>query len=399
MLKRIILSGGWGYGNIGDEAILKYTYQDLKKIFPGTDIVVLSFDAKETENHQSIESSNNLHLLLKLNAGAGLIEECKKILNGNANIPKYLYEYLHYFDQETLFVMAGGGYFNDHWLESFYVHLTEIKIANMCGAKIAIIGQTFGPISGSKHLKMLANCIKLVDFIDVRDKTSYEFLSELVEEKEIHLSCDAVVRNGNEQRRVKESKVIGVMFQRKRPYTHPNTSKMRYRVEQLTQIVSGQSRTFTDSLCQIIKKIQIGYPDYSIVFLQSTDWREKEIEKLRQRCGAKTVYVNCTVDEYISIINRCSLVITTNMHPSIFATTVGIPAISISHTYKMDDYMEEVGLGAYSFHDMKPNEIYHAVDELLQSVQIEDKLLEKNQELRLALDQMYQQLKKVVEED
>ena len=33
MIKKIIITGGWGYGNIGDEAILKYTYLDLKKFF------------------------------------------------------------------------------------------------------------------------------------------------------------------------------------------------------------------------------------------------------------------------------------------------------------------------------------------------------------------------------
>lgn len=392
MIKSIILSGGWGYGNIGDEAILKYTYFDLERYFPNIPITVLTYDKEVTEYHHRFQPYENLHILLKKNAGARIIDVCKQIIK-TGSCPKYLSEYCKYFENDVLFIMAGGGYFNDHWEESFFVHLTEIVIAKRYNAKVAIIGQTIGPISGLEHKTTFKEIVSAVDYIDVRDRTSFNFLCMLLHEKKVHLSCDAVIRNGSEQQRSTDEKIIGVMFQRKRPYTNPTTSKLVYRCRQLLHIITGQSKRFTDNLCDLIREILKENPDYKVIFVQSTDWREDEIQKIKERSGAKEVYVNCTVDEYISLICRCSAVITTNMHPAILATTVGVPAVAISHTYKIDDYMELCGMKEYAIHNIDVSIVKQYINTLLCSNDVTDKLHRSNKELLSKLDETYLELR------
>lgn len=46
---RIILSGGWGFGNLGDDAILLASIKILKWKYPLSNIVVLTNNVKETE--------------------------------------------------------------------------------------------------------------------------------------------------------------------------------------------------------------------------------------------------------------------------------------------------------------------------------------------------------------
>lgn len=64
MLRKIVISAGWGYGNIGDEAILKYTYIDLCNEFPSVPIQVLSFDTEITSFHHFFDANPNLHKII-----------------------------------------------------------------------------------------------------------------------------------------------------------------------------------------------------------------------------------------------------------------------------------------------------------------------------------------------
>ena len=47
-MKKIILSGGWSYGNLGDEAILMSSVKLLHQRYPDYVIVVLLYKKNET---------------------------------------------------------------------------------------------------------------------------------------------------------------------------------------------------------------------------------------------------------------------------------------------------------------------------------------------------------------
>ena len=393
MLRKIVISAGWGYGNIGDEAILKYTYINLCNEFPSIPIQVLSFDTEITSFHHSFDANPNLHKIIKSNAGKNYKTYCMNILNGQIEMPDYIVEYEEQFDDETMFVMAGGGYFNDHWSESFYAHLCEIYIAARRHAKIAMIGQTIGPFSNNRNRELFKSMLRYVDYIDVRDQTSYDVLKSLLGNREIHLSCDAVIRNGAYNQKETREKRIAIMYQRKRPYTKPDTSRLSYRISQIFHLVTGQSLIFTHRLCGLIRELHALYPDYEIVFLQSTNWRESEIEKIVKRSKADGVKFNNNIDEYIMEIAQSDLVITTNMHPAIIATTMGIPAIAISHTYKIDDYMKLIGQKNCIFYNIEIKKICSMTDDLLNNIQIRKELLNANEYLRKRLNEVYSSLK------
>ena len=294
-----------------------------------------------------------------------------EIIN-NRNIPDFLDQYVSYFNSETLFVMAGGGYFNDLWKESFYAHLCEIVIAKARGAKIAIIGQTIGPIGEKKDRGLFSRIVRSVDYVDVRDETSYLLLSELLPGKTVYLSCDAVIRNGNWSIRKKDSKQIAIMYQRKRPYTNSDSSLIKYRISQGFQLLLGESRRFEKHFCALIRKIREKYPDYKIVFIQSTNWNENRIKQIVKKSGADGVIFDTRVDDYLKEISKSCLVITTNMHPAIIATSIGIPAIAISHTYKIDDYMSSISMDKYVYHNADVRRITAGIDELLNENGIND---------------------------
>ena len=46
---KILVSGGWGYGNLGDDALLVATIDLLKEKYPNSEIVIMSYDDIETQ--------------------------------------------------------------------------------------------------------------------------------------------------------------------------------------------------------------------------------------------------------------------------------------------------------------------------------------------------------------
>ena len=62
---RFIISGGWSYGNIGDEAIADATVYLFETFFPGSQFVYTSYDVKDfAEKHPGKMVAASVHKLI-----------------------------------------------------------------------------------------------------------------------------------------------------------------------------------------------------------------------------------------------------------------------------------------------------------------------------------------------
>ena len=85
--KTILISGYYGYGNTGDEAILSVMIKDLRAQIPGVEIFVVSGNPKETKARYLVGSiSHN-----DLQAIISTIKMC------------------------DLVILGGGGLLHDYW--------------------------------------------------------------------------------------------------------------------------------------------------------------------------------------------------------------------------------------------------------------------------------------------
>ena len=48
MINRILLSGGWGYGNLGDDALLETSVRILRDFYPQSKITIMSYEPSES---------------------------------------------------------------------------------------------------------------------------------------------------------------------------------------------------------------------------------------------------------------------------------------------------------------------------------------------------------------
>ena len=189
MINRIVVSGGWSYGNMGDEVIARCTVELLNRTFPDVEKIYTSFDVQDYQKVHNIPAVESVHAIFdRMNYGLSDIALCV------SNPEEYhIKEFAELFQENTLFIMSGGGYFDGRWLSQFAARIVEIEVAKKYGARVAILGQSIGPLVSSQECELLRNAIELCDFINVRDYESRELLSGLVPGKAISCTSDIAI--------------------------------------------------------------------------------------------------------------------------------------------------------------------------------------------------------------
>ncbi len=191
---KIVISGGWGYGNLGDDAILDSTIRQLQIQFPGCQCVVLTYDLADSAIHaaESVKLRLGAHGL----TDGGGCELFQPSMVQDYSLPRKAWVKAKFALTETsvwfmctsnasslrnlqaelatadLFVMSGGGYFNEKWMSKTRAQLLELRMATHAGVPTVILGPTIGRFEGAIRHEIEA-CFRQARLITVRDDYSF----------------------------------------------------------------------------------------------------------------------------------------------------------------------------------------------------------------------------------
>ncbi|MGI6492385.1 MAG: polysaccharide pyruvyl transferase CsaB [Pelotomaculum sp.] len=166
-MPRVVISGYYGFHNIGDEAMLHAMLQALREAVPGLEAAVLSRDPAYTARQFGVES-----------------------------IPRDdLGQIVRALRKAELFISGGGGLLQDvTGPKSVVYYLGLVALARLLGKPVFFYAQGFGPVNtplGKKLVKLIAN---RVDAITVRDPDSRAELVALgVNRPPIEVTADPVL--------------------------------------------------------------------------------------------------------------------------------------------------------------------------------------------------------------
>jgi polysaccharide pyruvyl transferase WcaK-like protein len=355
MSEKLYLSGGWGYGNLGDNAILKCTYEQLCEFVHPDQIIVTSFCQNELIENHGIQSVNSIHREFSFSTFSRFK---KKILNipniidyrlwrsFNISLLPALRNHLRMISESRAVVLSGGGYFNSAWPGMMKCQFQTIEIAHRLGKPVFICGQTLGPFSPGEPQSALNKSLKKVSAAGCRDKGSLNLVNSISDDANIGFETSDVVNllQPPPHRTRGDKVVVGVMIQLFRGHDNPNgrspAGRIRSRSEYTSAVVDGLIKFAQDK--PIVLK-----------FISSTSWDLEHCkhvyEEVKNRSTvAATPPTRLHIDEFIRECQSVDMMISTNMHPVIIAATAGRPSIAISYSFKLNDYMRSIGLEEFA---------------------------------------------------
>lgn len=164
---RVLVSGFYGYNNLGDEAILESIVQQVRTFAPDAEIVALSGSPLQTSRRLGIEAVHRMGL-------ARIAKEMKRA---------------------DLFISGGGSLLQDvTGLGSVPYYLGLVKMAQVMGVKTMFLGQGIGPLNMPHSRWMVGAVAREADLLTVRDQASRELLARCgVPIDRITLTADPVL--------------------------------------------------------------------------------------------------------------------------------------------------------------------------------------------------------------
>ena len=331
-MSRILISGYYGFSNIGDDAILKSVVGSLRDKVPDSEITVLSRDPKTTTERYGVRAVQRMNAFTILRE----LLRCEMLISG------------------------GGSLLQDVTSRmSILYYLAIIFLAELFGKKVFIYSQGIGPINGGFNRRLTAKLLRKADAIAVRDQKSADFLTEIgVPADKIEITADPVLRlkpveleRGKEilesvgLKKTEGQKIVG--FAVRSDNTAP---ELLQEIEKCVRWLRDEKNT-----CSVL-----------IPFHYEMD--KKVISELKARLGDGVYAIEDKhlSDEMLSIIGSLDILVGVRLHSLIYAEIMGVPSIAISYDPKIDAFMESIGresmCGTADFTAERFKEIYEKVE-------------------------------------
>lgn len=320
----ILISGYFGFKNIGDEAILRVLVEHLK---PFGKLKILSYNPEETKQKYSAESTHRLNL--------NAIVKC------------------------DLFISGGGGILQDKTsFKSFLYYLGLIWFAKTLGKKVAVIGQGIGPIKRGISKRMLIKVLNTLDLITVRDQTSFDFLKKAgLKNPKILETADLAFLLKNKDFHVSKEKDKRIIFSL-RPSLKSN------KIKEIAECIDLLLKNINYEVCLIPFKD----PDDVKVI-------NELLVYIKNKSSVTILPFDDSPEKALAIIESAAIVVGMRLHSLIFATNRLVPSIGLSYDPKVDAFMEEIGGHCVPLEKIEAKDLYNSIDNTLKTAEsIKEKL-------------------------
>lgn len=160
----IIMSGYYGFGNMGDDSLLQQIINSIKTLDKNVTITVLSKNPKRTSQIYGVNSINRFDII----SISRVMKHAKLLINGGGNLLQ-----------------------NKTSKRSLIYYIYIMKLAKKFGLKLMLYASGIGPVHGEKYLEMTKNILNEVDIITLREELSLKEIQNLnVSNPNIYVTCD-----------------------------------------------------------------------------------------------------------------------------------------------------------------------------------------------------------------
>lgn len=323
----VLISGYYGYKNIGDDSLLKAIVQNLKEQKPNVSVTVLSKKPAETSEQYGVKSIHRYNV----------------------------FKIISLLKHTRLLISGGGSLLQDVTsTQSYKYYSFIIKMAVRYGAKVMIYANGIGPLNTEKNRKDCKKLLDKVDKITLRDEQSMHELKSMGIENEIIVSADPA-------------------FSLQPSYAGEVDGTQYFVVS-----VRKWKRLPEDFSDKLAKVCSITKERYNIlpVFVPMQSWMDNEIcTEISQKCGGKVSEPFKDVETLIGYIKNSRFVLGMRLHTLIYALSVNVPVIALSYDPKVDAIVQKWDCcKAYDIENIDVETIIEQIEYIMEN---SEKLTEK----------------------
>lgn len=306
-----VICGAYGYGNAGDDAILKSIIQSVQKADRNMPITVL---AKNTESIKKRYRVGSIYTL---------------------NVPKILWK----MRRSKLYINGGGTLIqNATSHRSLWYYLFTLAAAKVLGNKVDMYGCGMGPITGRFDTKLVTGVLNSsVDRITLREEDSIAELKRLgVTKPLIELSSDpalALTPTGVEE--------TEALLQK-----HGLSPDGNYLCMMLRTWYG-----FLDKAPAFAKAAEYAYETYGMtpVFLAlNTEHDDVAAAQVlaHVHCPHVVIHEQIEPETLISLLSYMKVVVSLRLHGLILSSMSGVPLVGVSYDPKIGSFLKYLGTGS-----------------------------------------------------
>ena len=312
-MPRILISGYYGFDNLGDDTVLYGIVSSIKKREPNAEIVVLSNQPSRTEALFGLQAFN------RWNFGV-ITRELMKC---------------------DMLVMGGGSLLQDvTGGRSILYYLGIARLAQLLKKPIVFYGQGIGPINKPLSEKLIRQVVNGVNMITVRDSKSRDDLRSYgVTKPDIHVTADPAFAIDAELFSVDAGAKLLMEFGVKTAYLGG---------EKKIAGIAIRNWSTANPFHEVLAKnaddlIRAGW---QVVFIPmqypgDVGASQRVLSYMKER--AVLLNRQFSFRDIANIIANTDLIIGMRLHSLILAAHCGVPFVSLSYDPKIDRFVQRVG--------------------------------------------------------
>lgn len=309
----VILSGYYGYGNVGDDSLLQLITESLRRLDPDIKLTVLSHSPRDTAGRYGVRAISRFNLF----AIRGEMKRAKLLISG------------------------GGSLLQNSTSQRSLIYYTGImRMAKKMGLRVMLYASGIGPLDGERAKRISRDVLDCADVVTLRDNGSLETLRALgVTNANVRVTADPafgiIERDGRE--------TIDTWIKYRLALEDIDISSGEY------YAVSLRGHTANDRLYMECTVAACGIisAEYGLspIFMPMQSDQDEDIcrEAALKVAGARIVR-GCSASEITAIAAHMKFVLGMRLHFLIYAAAAATPIIGLAYDPKVDGLFDMLAL-------------------------------------------------------
>ena len=303
----IVMSGYYGFGNAGDDAILESIYQSIRAASDEVSVTVLSNDPDQTQRQYGIDAVPRFRMWRVLQA----LRQCDALLSG------------------------GGSLLQDATsTRSLVYYLSVIRCAQWMRRPVMLYANGIGPVRKPANRRRVRHVVERATLVTLRDHSSARELKDLGIDRPVQVTADPVFHLAPAGQARAEELLARAGLAAETPFAAVSVRNWENTGDFYLQLAR---------LCDHLRRTH----GLEVLFLLMQPERDRattaQVRELMEE-SAHVLDVPCTPRELMAVLGQARLCLAMRLHTLIFAARMAVPALGLVYDPKVASYLEELDL-------------------------------------------------------